>query len=255
MNPRVTITMDQDAVSSHTTLGNLLLTNRWAQLGELLVVFLIPGAILVGIQLLDNPSPMVAQASIALAMVIMIGAIWFGLRLRGQTWQHLGLKFGNLGRRKATVAILQSLATFIAALAAFIVGTIVMQAILGQPEGADLSGYDSLKGNLPLLLVSLVSVYITASFGEEVVYRGFLMTRLAELFGESRAAWVAALGVSSIIFGCIHFQWGLTGIVQTGFMGLALGIAYLVVRRNLWVTILAHGYMDTLLILPLYFGD
>ena len=43
-------------------------------------------------------------------------------------------------------------------------------------------------------------------------------------------------------------------MVQTGFMGLALGLAYLAVGRNLWVTILAHGYMDTLLMLQMYFG-
>ena len=42
--------------------------------------------------------------------------------------------------------------------------------------------------------------------------------------------------------------------MQTGFIGLALGVSYLAVGRNLWVTILAHGYMDTLLMLQMYFG-
>ncbi len=60
--------------------------------------------------------------------------------------------------------------------------------------------------------------------------------------------------ISSIVFGLIHFDWGLVGMVQTGFMGLALGVSYLAVRRNLWVLILAHGYMDTILILQMYFA-
>ena len=42
-------------------------------------------------------------------------------------------------------------------------------------------------------------------------------------------------------------------MVQTGLMGLALGVSYLVVGRNLWVTILAHGYMDTILVVQMYF--
>lgn len=60
--------------------------------------------------------------------------------------------------------------------------------------------------------------------------------------------------LSSIAFGFAHYAWGLAGMVQTGFMGLALGVAYLAVGRNLWVTILAHGYMDTVLMMHMYFG-
>ena len=37
-------------------------------------------------------------------------------------------------------------------------------------------------------------------------------------------------------------------------MGLALGMSYLLVKRNLWVTILAHAYMDTILMLQMYLG-
>ena len=37
-------------------------------------------------------------------------------------------------------------------------------------------------------------------------------------------------------------------------MGLALGISYLLVKRNLWVLILAHAYMDTVLMVQMYLG-
>ena len=37
-------------------------------------------------------------------------------------------------------------------------------------------------------------------------------------------------------------------------MGLALGIAYLRLKRNLWVTVLAHAYMDTILFVQMYLG-
>ena len=44
-------------------------------------------------------------------------------------------------------------------------------------------------------------------------------------------------------------------MVQTTFMGLALGASYLVVRRNLWVVILAHAYMDTILMVQMYLAS
>ena len=67
-------------------------------------------------------------------------------------------------------------------------------------------------------------------------------------------AWAtrAAVAASAIVFGLAHFDWGVVGMVQTGFMGLALGTSFLILRRNLWVLVLAHAYMDTLLLVQLY---
>jgi hypothetical protein len=44
------------------------------------------------------------------------------------------------------------------------------------------------------------------------------------------------------------------GIVQTGFMGLVLSAAFLKLERNLWVLVLTHFYMDTILLVQLYFA-
>ena len=43
-------------------------------------------------------------------------------------------------------------------------------------------------------------------------------------------------------------------MVQMTFMGLTLGLCYLVVGRNLWILILAHAYLDTILLLQIYFA-
>ena len=66
-----------------------------------------------------------------------------------------------------------------------------MANIVGVPDGADMTKYNYLRGNLPMLLISLAGVYIVSSFGEEVVYRGFLITRLEQLFGPNRNPVVA----------------------------------------------------------------
>ena len=233
-------------------LGRLLLTSKLAQAGELLVAFLLPLAIILGAGPLVGDNPLALHGVISVAILLMIALIWMGLRVRGQNWSHFGLTFGGINARSVRRCVLLSLAVFVAVLAAFVLGSIVMTNIAGPSSGPDTSGYDYLKGNLPLVLLTLLSVYVTASFGEEVIYRGFLINRLAELFSGGKASWAVAVVISSIVFGLIHYQWGPAGMVQTGFMGLALGISYLLVRRNLWVTILAHGYLDTILILQMY---
>ena len=117
-----------------------------------------------------------------------------------------------------------------------------------------MSGYEYLQGNLPMLLLALAGVYVVSSFGEEVIYRGFLMTRIAEMGKGGKAAWRIAVIISAIVFGLIHFSWGPVGIIQTTFMGLALAISYLLVKRSLWILIIAHAYMDTILLVQLYFA-
>jgi len=70
------------------------------------------------------------------------------------------------------------------------------------------------------------------------------MNRLAEITTGQGAAWATAVLVSSIVFGLVHFSWGIVGMVQTTLMGLALAASYLVVKRNLWVLIVAHAGID-----------
>lgn len=233
-------------------MGQMLLTNKLAQAGELLITLGIPIALIFGSSQLIGDNSLALHGIISGAILLMISLIWLGLRLRGQNWSHLGLTFARVNWRTASRCVLLSLAVFVFAVAAFVMGSIVLANIGGAPQGADTSGYHHLKGNLPMVLLTLLAVYVTASFGEELIYRGFLITRLAELGSGSKAAWGAAVVTSSVVFGLIHYQWGLAGMIQTGFMGLALGVSYLRVQRNLWVTVLAHGYMDTILILQMY---
>jgi len=58
----------------------------------------------------------------------------------------------------------------------------------------------------------------------------------------------------SILFGYGHYYKGPSGIVDSGVAGLILGNAYLLSGRNLWVPILAHGFIDTFGVIAALFG-
>lgn len=103
-----------------------------------------------------------------------------------------------------------------------------------------------------MLVLSLAGVYIVSSFGEEVIYRAFLINRISELGSNNKTTRILAVVISSIIFGLAHYSWGSMGIIQTTFMGLALGGSYLYLKRKIWVLIIAHAYMDTILMVQLY---
>lgn len=117
------------------------------------------------------------------------------------------------------------------------------------PEGAD-----EIAGDIRTALLYLLIVWSFAAFGEEISYRGYLLNRGAEALGGSGAAyWIAAV-ISAVAFGFGHFYKGPPGILDSGLAGMVLASAYLLAGRNLWVCVLAHGFIDTFGIIQLYFG-
>jgi len=222
---------------------------------ELVKVFGSAGIFISIVAQFTGDNPLAYQTVIFLGNMLMVGLIWHGLSRRNQTWKEIGLVFRLPHVRSALKLFLRSLIVCLISVTAFVLGAVLMAMIVGQPQAADLSDYGYLSGNIMVLIGTLIAVWIGASFAEEVIYRGFLIHRLEEMgMNGRRSKWVAVF-ISSVVFGLIHFAWGPVGIVQAGFMGLALGISYLFVKRNLWVLILAHGYMDTILILGLYFNN
>ncbi|MBT8048294.1 MAG: CPBP family intramembrane metalloprotease [Xanthomonadales bacterium] len=229
-----------------------------SKISAVIEIFLVFGAaalvIVVGLPFAGD-SLFAKQLVVVAANIAMLTVVGVGMYRRGQGFEYLGLSFTFGGWKSLALGFAKSLAVLVLGVAGFIFGSIVMANITGIPEQADVSGYNYLQGNLPLLLVSLTSIYVVSSFGEEVIYRGYLINRIEEILGGSRRALWAAVVMSSIIFGIAHFGWGIVGVVQTGFMGLAFAASYILFRRNLWILVAAHAYMDTALIVPLYFAQ
>lgn len=188
---------------------------------------------------------------IMLAYVASVGVATAVLRHRGTGWRELGLARPASWPRTLLLAA--------GTLVSYLLISITFQAILTLLPGletttADRSSYDPLIGNLPLLILYVVGAWTTIAFGEEMIFRAFLVNGLARLFPGSRARWAFALIGSSIIFGLAHFSWGLIGIIETTLFGLVLAFAYLRSGQNLWITIVAHGVANTLAFVLTFMG-
>jgi len=103
-------------------------------------------------------------------------------------------------------------------------------------------------------LRSLAIVWIFAGFGEEIGYRGYLLTRAADLGNRSRIAYIVAMLYVALLFGLGHVYKGPVGIMDSTYSGLVLGVIYLLSGRNLWVPILAHGITDTVAVVAIFMG-
>jgi len=174
---------------------------------------------------------------------------WISLRLRGVQWKQIGF---TRYRTWAMTLLLGIGCGITMELFDLFVKQPLLTRLLGKPP--DLSGFPAVRGNLKFALAVVLLVWILAAFGEELVYRGYLMNRVADLGRGTRNAWIVSLILTSVLFGFSHYQQGLTGIIEEGSDGLILGAIYLTCRRNLAVPIVAHGVCDTIDIALLYWG-
>lgn len=236
-------------------IGNLLNQNKLVKVMELLLVFSAALGLITTALPHAGDNLVKKQMIIWFANILMLVIIWAGMRLRGQKLKEFGLTFGRFDFRKGLRTFLLSLLVFVCATGGFVLGSILMANITGIPQQADMSNYNYLQNNIPMFLLTLFGVYIVASFGEEVIYRAFLINRMMELGLDNRTGKITAVIISAVIFGLVHYEWGPMGIVQTGFMGLVLGFFYLRLNKRLWPLILAHGYMDTILMVQLYLSN
>ena len=87
-------------------------------------------------------------------------------------------------------------------------------------------------------LLLFVLVAITAGVWEELLYRGFFIWFLVPVTGV-----IGAVAISSLIFGIGHIYQGRYGVVNTGLVGLAFAILYLL-SQSLWWLMAAHAVVD-----------
>ena len=213
-----------------------------------------------------NPSRVWASAELAIAVVVIAaglqGYLFFNSTLwlfaiavvlvwwRGPGWRSIGLRRPSSVARAVIVGVAVGL------------GYQFLSLLLIEPSIAYLTGsrlpdvsvFRSVIGDERRLGFELLMSWTTAACGEELVYRGWITARVAELGLRSRRAWIAAVVVSSAVFGTLHMYQGLSGMIATGLTGLILGCVYLATGRNLWAPIVAHGVMDTSGFVMIYFG-
>jgi len=209
---------------------------RWFSLAE----FVLGGAIVLGYNVyhvIPNEVP-----------ILFVFAL-ISFRLRDGSWSAMGLRWPVPWRRTILIALA-------AAATRILLGAVVVDPLTARfwPPAVGPSGFNEITGHPLVALRWLGVVWTFAAFGEEISYRGYLLNRAADTLGRSKVAyWIAAL-LAAVLFGYGHYYKGPAGIVDSGMAGLVLAAAYLLSKRNLWVCILAHGFIDTFGVVALYFG-
>lgn len=179
--------------------------------------------------------------------LVLLG--WISLRLRGLRWRDVGVS--RYRSWKVTIVWGVVLGTLLETFQLLVTQPILAKLLGRQP---DLELFRMVTGNIKVTLLFIALSWTLAALGEELVWRAYLMNRVADVFGRTPAGWIGSLAVISIVFGLAHGYQGLTGWIEEGLAGLALGVMYLRTGRNLSVPIVAHGVCDTIDMILIFFG-
>ena len=190
---------------------------------------------------------------------------WISIRWRGLRWKDVGLTMGGRApSRPIDSDGTKAVPPFLKLLAIGLAVGVVMEALelfASQPllirllnRAPDLHQLQPLVGNAKLLVLGIILAWVLAAFGEEMVYRGYLLNRISDLFGQSRTGWIVSAILVTLLFGLAHFPQGMTGIIENVIDGAILAGLYFATGRNLVAPIVAHGIQDTVDVLLIYLG-
>jgi membrane protease YdiL (CAAX protease family) len=133
----------------------------------------------------------------------------------------------------------------------FLMKAIVMPFFGAEPVNQT---YHYLVGNGAAAMAVVPLMVVTAGFGEETFFRGYLFERFGKLIGHSLGAKALTVLFTSIVFASLHyFDQGLAGAQQATITGLVFGTIFAFTGR-IWSLMCAHAAFDLTAIAIIYKG-
>jgi len=182
---------------------------------------------------------------LVLLVLIASQSLW----LRGSSWNDVGL-------RRPVSIVRTILVALSGAMAILVVSRVLLVPLTVRLTGSppDLSALVA-PGDGAALMQWMLQAWTLAAFAEEMVFRAYFLTRLTDLFGDTRVGRVLAIVTGASAFGIAHAYQGWGGVIVTGAIGCFMGFLYFWSARNLWTVILCHAVVDTTGLLALYFDQ
>ncbi len=133
----------------------------------------------------------------------------------------------------------------------FIMKALVMPLLGAPPINW---AYHFVTGNPSVVPMMIFTMIVTAGFGEETFYRGWMFGRLGKLLGHSPTAKATIVLITSILFASLHyFEQGIAGVEQAMITGLAFGSIF-ALTRQLFLLMIAHAAFDLTALWMIYCG-
>jgi membrane protease YdiL (CAAX protease family) len=121
----------------------------------------------------------------------------------------------------------------------------VADKVVGQAFGSSIPSVNIILAGLSIpILIQRFVLYLAMGFGEEVVFRGYLQTRLVERYGALRGVLIASVTFTLVHIGFMSLS--LVTIISGVMLWVTIGTLYHW-SKSLYLVGMFHGMMNTLL--------
>lgn len=175
--------------------------------------------------------------------------VWIVLKYSNETFTDLGFSFKRFERNAILIGSLMA----VAALS-------FMQLIFFPTleyfltfEVPDVGLYDFIRENKWQYLFTLIMGWLVGGFYEEIVFHGFIFTRLEKMISGAYSTHIS-FALTASMFGAYHYQLGTLGLINALIIGVVYLVLFLFFKRNLWYSIICHGVYNSIVMTMIYLG-
>lgn len=175
--------------------------------------------------------------------------IWLFLKRSKENFSSIGFSFNRFEVKSVLIGTVTAILLF-----SFLnwVFFPLLEKII-QLAPANLGDIAKVKGNPGFYIFILAMGWVIGGFYEEIVFHGFIFTRLEKLI-PGKYTLVIAFLLCNVIFALYHLQLGSQGVINAFVAGCVYHALMLRYKRNMWYAIICHAVFDSIALTFIYAG-
>lgn len=174
--------------------------------------------------------------------------IWLVLKYSNETFSDIGFSFKQFKPESILIGGLVAVLTL-----AFM--QLIFHPVLDffvSLEYKDAGLKDTIQGGNLQFFIMLVMGWLIGGFYEEIVFHGFIFTRLEKMIKGKYSTHISFV-ITAVIFGVYHIPLGAAGLINALVIGIVYLALFLYFKRNLWYSIICHGFYNTMVMTLIYY--
>lgn len=175
--------------------------------------------------------------------------VWLLLRRTRENFNNIGFSFKRFEIKSVLIGAMAAIILF--AFLTYIFFPVVYKFDI--LERANLDDFKNIRNNLFSYIFIVTAGFLVGGFYEELVFHGFVFTRLERIF-PGRSAFIVSFFITNLVFALYHLQLGPAGIVNAFIAGCAYHALMIKFDRNLWYSFFFHGFFDAIALTYIYLG-
>jgi membrane protease YdiL (CAAX protease family) len=175
--------------------------------------------------------------------------VWWFLKRSGETFIDIGFSFKRFEIKSVFIGAASAIVLFVFLQHVFfpLLSTII------DLHPANLEDFKSINHHPFNFIFILIAGFIVGGFYEELVFHGFVFTRIEKMVKGKFVVPIAFI-LTNVIFGLYHFQLGTAGMLNAFVAGCAYQYLMIKFHRNLWYSIFFHAFFDAIGLTYIYLG-